>query len=113
MEIHEIAAVCHEVNRAYCAAIGDHSQVPWDEAPEWQRQSAIAGVKAKVENPSMGPKAQHDGWLALKVSDGWVYGPVKDAEAKTHPCCVPYYELPADQKVKDALFGAIVTGLMA
>jgi len=25
-----IAKVCHEVNRAYCAGIGDNSQVPWE-----------------------------------------------------------------------------------
>ena len=32
-----------EINRAYCAALGDTSQLPWDQAPEWQRQSAING----------------------------------------------------------------------
>ena len=35
---------------------------------------------------------------------GWVYGPTKDAATKTHPCCVPYTELPPIQKVKDAYF---------
>jgi len=40
-----IAEVCHEVNRAYREALGDTSQVSWLEAPQWQRDSAIAGVK--------------------------------------------------------------------
>ena len=39
-----IARVCHEANWAYCESQGDHSQAPWDEAPEWQRQSAVNGV---------------------------------------------------------------------
>lgn len=41
----DIAKVCHEANRAYCAGIGDHSQKSWEESPDWQRTSAINGVK--------------------------------------------------------------------
>jgi hypothetical protein len=37
-----------------------------------------------------------------------VYGEVKDAVAKTHPCMVPYDDLPEFQRKKDALFLAIV-----
>jgi hypothetical protein len=49
--------------------------------------------------------------LEDKKKDGWVYGEVKDAEAKTHPCIVPFEELPEFQKKKDALFCAIVDSL--
>lgn len=35
----QIARVCHEVNRAYCQALGDNSQPTWEEAPQWQRQN--------------------------------------------------------------------------
>ncbi len=45
MTIESIAKICHEANRAYCATIGDASQLPWEESPDWQRQSAINGVK--------------------------------------------------------------------
>ena len=41
----EIAKLCHEVNRAYCESLGDMSQPRWEDAPDWQRQSAINGVK--------------------------------------------------------------------
>lgn len=47
----EIARVCHEVNRAYCAALGDLSQPPWADAPEWQRKSALNGVAFALCNP--------------------------------------------------------------
>ena len=30
----------------------------------------------------------HESWCAAKVRDGWIYGDVKDAEARTHPCLV-------------------------
>lgn len=46
--------------------------------------------------------------MAEKIKDGWVYGDVKDPELKTHPCLVPYNELPVEQKTKDTLFINIV-----
>jgi hypothetical protein len=108
MKITEIAKVCHEANRAYCACLGDKSQLPWIDAPEWQRQSAMTGVRFIIDNPSAGPSASHDSWLAEKERDGWKYGPVKDAGKKEHPCYVSYDELPVYQKAKDYIFGAIV-----
>jgi len=107
-----IARVAHEVNRAYCLALGDTSQVPWEEAPEWQRRSAIDGVRFHRENPCASPSHSHEEWLRGKIADGWVYGPVKDEAAKTHPCCVPYEELPAEQRAKDYIFSAIVRALV-
>ena len=43
MNIEDIARICHEANRAYCKAFGDDSHLPWDSAPQWQRESAIMG----------------------------------------------------------------------
>ncbi len=98
------AEMVHEVNRAYCALVGDTSQLPWDQAPAWQRESAIAGVTAVRDGTVANPQAAHESWTAQKVADGWVYGDVKDAEKKTHPCLVPYDQLPPEQRVKDILF---------
>lgn len=104
----DIARVCHEVNRAYCAALGDDSQPPWDEAPAWQRSSAIIGVHFHMVNPDAGASASHESWMAEKVADGWVYGEKKDPKAKTHPCMVPFDQLPTEQQAKDYLFRAVV-----
>lgn len=106
-----IARVCHEVNRGYCAALGDTSQVPWEDAPEWQRQSAIKGVEFNLANPDAPPSHSHDSWLTEKRATGWKYGAVKDAEKKEHPCFVPYEDLPPEQKAKDYLFKATVRAL--
>ena len=111
MHIDEIARVCHEVNRAICEAAGDHSQEPWDQAEQWQRDSAIKGVQFAVQNPNAPPSAQHDAWMADKLADGWRHGEVKDAQAKTHPCIVAYDALPFDQRVKDHAFRAVVAAL--
>lgn len=107
----EIAIICHEANRAWCALNGDKSQMPWNQAEDWQRQSAISGVKYRLENPNGGYDAQHNEWMAQKVKEGWVYGEKKDPEKKTHPCLVSYDKLPEFQKKKDALFCAIVDAL--
>jgi hypothetical protein len=103
-----LARVCHEANRAFCSYIGDDSQPAWEDAPQWQKDSALAGVRFVVSNPDAGDSASHDSWLRQKEADGWVYGEVKDPEAKTHPCIVPYEELPRDQQFKDRLFRTIV-----
>jgi RyR domain-containing protein len=109
--VEDIAMVCHEVNRAYCNAIGDTSQRPWDEAPEWQKTSAVKGVQFALDNPDAPPSASHDSWLAEKEATGWKYGPVKDPEKKEHPAFLPYAELPQEQKIKDHLFKAVVAAL--
>lgn len=105
-----VARICHEVNRQWCAFNGDDSQPSWDNAPDWQRQSAINGVRFHVANPDAGDSASHDSWMREKVDAGWVYGETKDPEATppTHHCIVPFDELPRDQQFKDHLFRTIV-----
>lgn len=107
-----IARVCHQAMKAYCESLGDLSQVEWEAAPDWQRASAVKGVEYLLSCPDALPSAQHDAWLADKRAAGWVYGPVKDEQAKTHPCCVPYEKLPRAQQKKDALFQAVVRSLL-
>jgi hypothetical protein len=109
----EIARVCHEVNRAYCEALGDTSQVAWHMAPQWQKDSALTGVRLHIDNPDAGPQASHESWMAEKVAIGWVYGKEKDAEAKTHHCLVPFDQLPPAQQAKDYIFRGIVHALNA
>jgi len=103
----EIAKLCHEVNRAYCEALGDTSQLPWLEAPKWQLESAGNGVMFHLENENTKPEDSHNSWMDEKREAGWKYGRIKDAEKKEHPCFVPYDQLPAEQKAKDYIFKAI------
>jgi hypothetical protein len=110
MTIEDVAKVCHAANKAYCEANGDFTQISWDLAPEWQKTSAINGVKFHISGPA-GVEDSHNNWMKEKVADGWVYGPIKNADLKLHPCIVPFDELPESQKAKDYLFRGIVYSL--
>ena len=112
VDVEKIARVTHEANRAWCLAHGDTSQTSWDEAPEWQRESAMSGVRFHLANPDAGPDASHNEWMRHKQNEGWVYGPEKVPELKQHPCMVPFTELPAQQQAKDRLFRSIVHALI-
>lgn len=111
-DIERIARICHEVNRVYCLGLGDTSQPVWDEAPDWQKASAITGVRFHQQNPDAPASASHESWMAQKEREGWVYGKVKDPGAKQHPCMVPFDELPPEQQFKDVLFTTIVKAAM-
>jgi hypothetical protein len=113
MNVERIARVAHEVNRAYCQALGDNSQPTWADAPDWQKSSALAGVRFHLDNPDAGPDHSHNEWLREKRATGWKYGRVKDAEKKEHPCFVPFEMLPAEQKAKDFIFRSVVHALAA
>lgn len=106
-----VAIVCHQANKAWCEGNGDNSQKDWGEAEQWQRDSAIKGVQFRIDNPDSGHDAQHNSWMKEKVDNGWMYGEAKDPVAKTHPCIVPFEQLPEFQQKKDALFCAIVDAL--
>src|SRR5881227_3060295 len=109
MHASDIARVCHEANRAIQITLEEEPNPHWDDAPDWQRESAVNGV----ENAQRGatPEESHKNWLSYKEAEGWTYGETKDADAKTRPCMVPYEQLPEDQKLKDHVFTAIVSAL--
>ncbi len=111
LTVKHLSIICHEVIRLFCAAIGDNSQPPWNEAPDWQKASSITGIRWRLDNPQAPKSGAHDSWMATKIADGWVYGEVKDTEKKTHPCIVPFELLPPEQQVKDSLFCCIIDAL--
>jgi hypothetical protein len=111
--IQSIAQIAHEANRAYCATLGDLSQLPWSEAPQWQRDSAVKGVLHILEHPNAVPADSHESWLKEKTAEGWKYGPIKNPETKEHPCYVPYSELPADQQMKDYIFLGVAKAMIS
>lgn len=107
-KIESIARAAHEVNRAYCQALGDYSQPDWDNTPEWQKSFVREGVLFHLRNLDATPSASHERWMATKLADGWKHGPVKDPEKKEHPCMVPFDQLPVEQQAKDFIFRAVV-----
>lgn len=108
----QIACVCHEANRGLQRAMPT-SGIPvaeqWDLFPADQQVGVISGVRKAQAGAT--PEELHEAWCSDKVADGWSFGLMKSAEQKTHPCLLPYSELPEVQKVKDRLFAAIVVAL--
>jgi len=51
-------------------------------------------------------KNAHDVWAVQRLSEGWVYGPVRDSAKKEHPCLVPYEDLPESEKEMDRVMVA-------
>jgi hypothetical protein len=102
LTIENIAELCHIANTEYCKLVGD-PLADWSLA----KDSAVAGVTAHLTN-EMTPEKSHQLWYDFKEAKGWVYGEEKDFDKKTHPCMVPYDQLPESQQAKDYLFAAVV-----
>jgi hypothetical protein len=106
----QVARVCHAAAREMQSIHNDPMpSQPWDCEPAELRESVIEGVRSV--RSGITPREHHQNWVTFKREHGWVYGPEKDPEAKTHPCLVPYDELPAAERDKDQLFLLIVTAL--
>ena len=109
MTAEQIARVAHEANTADCREAGHDALPHWDDLSDDYRGSSIAGVRAVLDGST--PESLHTSWCHARRAAGWVYGPVLDRNAKVHPCLVSYDQLPDDQRVKDALFTAVVKAL--
>lgn len=46
-------------------------------------------------------KNVHEVWSQKRMNEGWAYGPERDDVKKTHPCLVPYEELPESEREYD------------
>lgn len=111
MQVKDLAKICHEANKAYCESIGDYSQTPWALTHKHIQESAIDGVRKILVDPDVTPKESHENWMEFKEKTGWKYGETKSEYLKTHPCMLPFDELPEEHQVKDSLFVSIITAL--
>ena len=46
-------------------------------------------------------KNVHVVWAETRINQGWAYGERRNDELKTHPCLVPYEQLPESEKEYD------------
>lgn len=110
-KLERIARICHEANRAYCQSIGDFNHLAWEDAPPHQRESCIKGVQFHLDHPDATPEDSHNEWFAHKKMQGWIWGEKKDEAKKTHPCMLPYAQLPQTERAKDYIFSGIVRAM--
>jgi len=81
---------------------------PWHQRDEAFR-SQFLDVIAMMSGPDRkgSPEELHDDWVRAYEAMGWVYGAVRDRDAKTHPDMVPFGDLEAREQAKDAVFVAL------
>jgi ryanodine receptor 2 len=46
-------------------------------------------------------KNVHEVWAESRIEQGWSYGKERNDALKTHPCLIPYEELPEVEKAYD------------
>ncbi|MCR4958659.1 MAG: Ryanodine receptor Ryr, partial [Prevotella sp.] len=46
-------------------------------------------------------KNVHEVWAETRIAQGWTYGEQRNDALKTHPCLIPYEDLPEEEKVYD------------
>lgn len=46
-------------------------------------------------------KNTHEVWSENRIKDGWTFGEQRDDKLRTHPCLIPYDELPEEEKEYD------------
>ena len=119
MENEIMAIACHQAWHAYAVdRLSEHGST-WAGAPDDQKDSIRDGIKffntmitdlpGELSEVQVNhivndlAEAAHDNWCKYKRAAGWVYGGKKDPEKKTHPCLVPYSDLPAAQWKKDGI----------
>jgi hypothetical protein len=114
-----IARLGHALRRELQIA-GKEPQVSpeWDQALAdpacaWMIEDSIANAEALLSGPPASPEQEHDRWMAGKIRQGYVWGEVKNTDPAagplTHPCLVPYEELPVLQRLKDAVVAGAQT----
>lgn len=54
-------------------------------------------------------KNVHEVWAQSRIEQGWTYGEERNDVLKTHPCLIPYEELPEEEKAydRDTAFGTL------
>ncbi len=98
-------------NGARLAAIASEAPivpVEWSEREEAFRLQFLDVIERQCgELRSRSPEELHGSWMQAYYAMGWEYGEVYDREKKIHPDLVPYADLGALERDKDAVFVAL------
>lgn len=108
---HSIARVAVEVLHDFSVSQGNAITTLWDECTDEHKARALADVEAYLGDELLPASHSHTTWRNARISDGWTYGPVYDAEAKTDPKIVPFTDLPALDKMKASIFRGVVRAI--
>jgi hypothetical protein len=106
----QIAEVCHAANMAVQKLLGDECpSLEWEDEDEFIRKTSTGEVQMILAGAS--PEETHNEWCERLFDQGYICGLVKSRTMKTHPCLVPFRDLPIEQKRKVRMIHAIVLAL--
>jgi len=98
-------------NAARLAAIAAQAPIipePWSEREDDFRTQFLEIVERQCgERRYFSPITLHESWIQAYLDNGWVYGPKRDTEKRTHPDLVPYDQLGQLERDKDEVFMAL------
>jgi hypothetical protein len=107
----QVARVIHAANAEMQAILGhDVISVPWFWEPLSVRRVTVNGV-SQTRAHDLTAEENHNVWLRQKLAQGWVHGPEKDPERKTHPAMLPWDQLEPENRDQAELFTAVVRAL--
>lgn len=107
-KIYNVCKLCHDKNNALMIANGETPRGDWESLDQADKDLTYKSVKRIIDDPTITAKEIHDEWVTNKELDGWVYGPVKDVDNKTHPLMIPFDDMSDIDKEKDQSFINIV-----
>ena len=96
---------------ARLAAIAANAPIvpePWPEREDDFRLQFLDVIERQC-GPlrSESPEELHGSWMQAYFANGWVYGEIRDTDARTHPDLVPYAQLGQLEQDKDSVFVAL------
>ena len=93
-DVGEFSGICQKNYKEQVMKRKKYIPVPVDTSDVFLPEELLALTEKIAENV-------HDVWAVGRISEGWVYGPVKNLEKKTTPQLVPYDELSDSEKEYD------------
>src|SRR6266700_2352439 len=95
----QIAEVCHVANMTVQKLLHDECpSLSWDDEDEFIKKTSVGEVQMILAGRN--PEDTHNEWCERLFDQGYICGLVKSREMKTHPCLVPFNDLPVEQKRK-------------
>lgn len=100
----QIAKAGYEVCRAFEISNGITNDTDWEKLDKTRKDNLTKAVGMLRSKKRTHVSSIHESWIDNMIRNGWSYGKVYDAEAKTHPDMIDYRSLSPLHRAKDKLF---------
>lgn len=85
-------------------------------SPDWElltaaEQDMKAAHTRQMRREKVTARKAHESWMALRLSEGWTWGPVTDKARKVHSALCPFEEIPVEEVIKDVLYERLLAAM--